>query len=52
MINCDLFQFITLKGTIHGFVSKSAEKFRKLIKYLKLNHKVIFVAREISNRTL
>ena len=37
MINCDSFDVITLEVTTLGFVSKNVAKFRRLLKYLKVN---------------
>ena len=38
MINCDSINVITLKVTSLGFVSKNFAKFRRLLKYLKVNN--------------
>ena len=37
MINCDSLDVITLEVTTLGFVSKNVAKFRRLLKYLKVN---------------
>ena len=46
MINCDSINVITLKVTSLGFVSKNFAKFRRLLKYLKVNNgnRIIYVA--------
>ena len=38
IINCGSFNLITLKVTSLGFVSKNVAKFRRLLKYLKVNN--------------
>ena len=51
MINCDSFDVITLEVTTLGFVSKDVAKFRRLLKYLKVNdNRIIAKCMEVALR--
>ena len=51
MINCDSFDVITLEVTTLGFVSKNVAKFRRLLKYLKVNdNRIIAKCMEVALR--
>ena len=51
MINCDSFDVITLEVTTLGFVSKNVAKFRRLLKYLKVNdNRIVAKCMEVALR--